>query len=112
MKRAIAIIGGLSLTALVVYAADADNKPATRSKFNREAFIKKYDKNGDGKLDQAERDAARKERLAEWIKKYDKNGDGKLDDQERNAAREEFQKSRQKAGGKGKQAPPHKKEQK
>jgi hypothetical protein len=115
MKTAMAITLGLSLTALVAKAAENDKKPAPRGVFSREEFIKKYDKNGDGKLDQTEREAARKERQAEWIKKYDKNGDGKLDDHERNAAREEFQRSRQKSGGKGgkeKQAPAQKKEQK
>ena len=39
----------------------------------------------DGKLDQCEREAWRKDREAETMKKYDKNGDGKLDQAEREA---------------------------
>lgn len=67
-------------------------------------LIKKYDKNGDGKLDDAEKAEAKKafgggrpgagkgtpgaggDRLAEMIKRFDKNGDGKLDDAEKAAA--------------------------
>ena len=62
-------------------------------------MLEKYDKNKDGKLDDAERaelqkdrEVARKERQAEMLKKYDKNGDGKLDDAERTLAREEYRK--------------------
>lgn len=58
-------------------------------------IVKKYDKDGDGKLNeeetktarealQAEREAARKK----MIEKFDKDGDGKLNDEERKAARE------------------------
>lgn len=72
-------------------------KPVPGSSFDRNQFVKKYDKNGDGKLDEKEREAARKDRQAEFVKKYDKNGDGKLDDVERKAAREEFLKSRESA---------------
>ncbi len=38
-------------------------------------------------------------RFAEILKKFDKNGDGKLDDAERAAAREAFQKLRGEGGG-------------
>jgi Ca2+-binding EF-hand superfamily protein len=61
---------------------------------NREEFVKKYDKDGDGKLsDQERRDAftamraESEKRRAEYIKKYDKDGDGELDEDERRAAR-------------------------
>jgi Ca2+-binding EF-hand superfamily protein len=60
--------------------------------------IKKFDKDGDGKLSDEEHKAAREERKAmgdkrheEMIKKFDKDGDGKLSDEERKAAREERQ---------------------
>ncbi|HTJ79548.1 MAG TPA: EF-hand domain-containing protein [Rariglobus sp.] len=64
-------------------------------------ILKRYDKNGDGKLDDAEvaaamdenrrnADAGReqkldrlKERQQVWLKEFDKNGDGKLDAAER-----------------------------
>ena len=83
----------------------------------REAMIKKFDKNGDGKLDEKERpsreelqeffrtqlgngqgrrgeggrDAAPRQNIREaMLKKFDKNGDGKLDEDER-PSREEMQ---------------------
>ena len=59
---------------------------------NRSEIFKKYDKNGDGKLDDEERAALRKDREAEMLKKYDKNGDGKLDDGERQAMRAQMKK--------------------
>lgn len=79
----------------------------------RAEWIKRFDKNGDDKLDETERAEARKEfakkhpRLAQKMKsgkrgpgsdefrrgyalgKFDKNGDGKLDETERAAARAE-----------------------
>ncbi len=64
-------------------------------------ILKRYDKNGDGKLDDSEVAAAMdenrkaadadreknrdklKERQQAWLKEFDKNGDGKLDASER-----------------------------
>lgn len=93
----------------------------------REAMIKKFDKNGDGKLDKDELSAARAamgdrkpapggdgkgpggpggrpspEQMQALVKKFDKNGDGKLDDAEKGAAREEFMKLRGGKPGEGK----------
>ena len=55
----------------------------------RERMIKQFDKDGDGKLNDEERRAARKhwckrgqERRQRFMKKYDKNGDGEIDDAE------------------------------
>jgi len=89
------LIFGLSAT--FTQADDGDKKPQQNPAKNvsRDDIIKKYDKNGDGKLDKDEREAARKERQAERLKKYDKNGNGKLDEDERAIAREEFRKSRE-----------------
>ena len=39
-------------------------------------MLEKFDKNGDGKLDEDERKEAIRARRAEFIKKYDKDGDG------------------------------------
>ncbi|MEQ9065346.1 MAG: EF-hand domain-containing protein, partial [Gimesia chilikensis] len=59
---------------------------------NREEILKKFDKDGDGKLNEEERSAARAARgekggqgfnREEFMKKFDKNGDGKLDENER-----------------------------
>src|SRR5947209_4858241 len=76
-------------------------------KGRRAAALKKFDKDGDGKLNEAEREVMRKERFAErlrearagrggfrfpippeLVKKYDKDGDGRLNEQEEQAARE------------------------
>lgn len=87
----------------------------------REAMLKKFDKDGDGKLSDEEKAAAMKERgagrpagkgpagrgpggpggFAELMKKFDKDGDGKLSDEEKAAARESFGKGGG-PGGRGK----------
>ncbi len=58
------------------------------------ALIKKFDKDGDGELDKAEKQAIRKaeverkkEREREWVAKYDKDGDGKLSREEAEAGK-------------------------
>ena len=70
-------------------------QPALAQRPNREEIIKKFDKDGDGKLNEDERAEARKAwqarsgggRWAEIIKKYDKDGDGKLSDEEKAEAK-------------------------
>src|SRR5262245_36648926 len=83
----------LSLSGFLAAAADGDPKPAEPTA--RIDPLKKYDKNGDGKLDpeekaaiQKDREAMRKEYMAQLLKKYDKNGNGKLDEDEQQARRE------------------------
>jgi hypothetical protein len=79
----------------------------------RGEFMKRFDKNGDGKLDETERKAARSAIAKRgggskgtdrpntdgsnksgsgggFLKRFDKNGDGKLDETERKAARSAF----------------------
>jgi Ca2+-binding EF-hand superfamily protein len=58
-------------------------------------LLEKFDKNGDGKLDEAERKEAAEarkggmeKRHAEMIKRFDTDGDGELSESERKAARE------------------------
>ena len=48
-------------------------------------ILKKFDKDGDGKLSPDEAKAAREARQAEMMKKFDKNGDGELSEDERKA---------------------------
>ncbi len=55
---------------------------AARKAKIREHVLRKYDVNGDGKLDATERAAMQRDR-AERLKQYDTNGDGKLDPMER-----------------------------
>jgi HlyD family secretion protein len=86
---------------------------------SREEMLKQFDKDGDGKLDDTEREAMRNATLAraeggpgeegnasrprlseeELLKRFDKNGNGKLDDDERAAMREGGSRGR---GGQGK----------
>lgn len=82
------------------YDKDGDGKlNETEMKAAREArqaeMIKKYDKDGDGKLSEEEMKAAREARQAEMIKRFDKDGDGKLSEEERKAARDSFMKGRE-----------------
>lgn len=56
--------------------------------------LKKFDKDGDGKLSQEEAQAMRQERQAEILKKYDKDGDGKLSEEEREAQRKDLEAQR------------------
>lgn len=87
--------------------------------FNREEFMKQYDKNGDGELDETEREAVRAAMAArfgaggpggggqgmpnreEMMKRFDRNGDGQLDDEERAAMRASFGDRPRGQGGEG-----------
>lgn len=60
---------------------------ARKAKFEaaQKALLEKYDANHNGILDPDELAKARADHEAELIKKYDKDGDGKLSDEERKA---------------------------
>jgi Ca2+-binding EF-hand superfamily protein len=110
MKKLLMIALGLSLGATL---SQAQEDPGKAAQARRAELIKKYDKNGDGVLDETEktamREELRKKREEERLKKYDKNGDGKLDDAEKEAMREDMKKraegARKRAEEKGKAAP-------
>jgi uncharacterized protein YqeY len=76
--------------------APAGEKPAGKPEhkeggFMREEILKKFDKDGDGKLNDEEKAAAKVEmekKRGEMLKEFDKDGDGKLSDDERKAMRE------------------------
>ena len=59
-----------------------------RSKPGIKQWIEKFDKNKDGKLDEAERKVAAAARRKMLLEKFDKNKDGKLDEKERKALAE------------------------
>lgn len=89
-------------------ADETEKKPGDGKGADRKAeFMKRFDKNNDGKLDDSEKEAAKAafgdrkgggDRKAEFMKRFDKNNDGKLDDAEKNAAREAFEKLKGKDG--------------
>ncbi len=97
MKTLLAITLGLSISGWTLRAAEGEAKPAVPpdAAVRRAEMIKKYDKNGDGKLDPDESAAYKKDRDAEMLKKYDKNGDGKIDQAERQVVQEDAKKQRQ-----------------
>lgn len=125
MKTLSLIIGAASLGLLGVAGAKPEGGREGRKL--PEAIVAKFDKDGDGKLNKEEREAARAAREAMMARvmeefdvdkdgelsegereamrgailaKFDADGDGKLSKGEREAAREEFPMPR--GGGKGK----------
>jgi hypothetical protein len=94
------ILGTIVLSLFGGAIAQAEDAPDGKKKKLEEFMLKRYDKNGDGKLDDEEKAAMKKDR-EEQLKKYDKNGNGKLDDDEKAALREDLKK---KVEGKKKQA--------
>lgn len=62
---------------------------------NQPEVLKKYDKNGNGRLDQDELVVMKKDRETELLKKYDKNSNGKLDEDERAAYRADMKKQQE-----------------
>jgi hypothetical protein len=89
LKLALLIAAPL-VAGATTYAVAQGDGPA------RKDLIQKFDKNGDGKLDDAERaqmkaafEARRAERHKAALARYDINKDGKLDDAERKAMRDD-----------------------
>ncbi len=100
--------------------AAAGQESAKRGGFNREEFMKQFDKNGDGQIDDSEREAMQAAMAArfgggppdgsggapkgtpnreEMLKRFDKNGDGKLDEEERAAMKASMGPARRGQGG-------------
>jgi hypothetical protein len=75
------------------WAEDTQSQSQDRGQSKRAWLLKKFDANGDGKLDSQERETARKAKI---LKKFDANGDGTLDQTEKKAAREARQEFQQK----------------
>ena len=97
--RYLAVVLAIGAIGVMADALRADDPPAKKRRVPPQV-LKQFDKNGDGKLDESEKQAAR----AAMMKRFDKNGDGKIDEAERQAAREAFMKRRG-GGGKGKGRP-------
>ncbi len=82
-------LGTILGSSLIVCAEDAAPPTPPAHKPDRPhgplppELLKKYDKDGDGKLSDAEREQMHKDHMAEMLKKYDTDGDGKLSDEEK-----------------------------
>ena len=82
---------------------------AAKVKDMKAMFMKKFDKDGDGKISEEEKAAIKKEfeaRKAMFMKKFDKDGDGKLDDKEKAAIKKAFMARMQAHKGHGHKGPP------
>jgi Ca2+-binding EF-hand superfamily protein len=104
MKKISGILIFVSFALYLSAAPDGKKKPAGERKSfpSREEMMKKFDKDGDGKLNEEERAAVREEmkrRKDALLKKFDADGDGKLSDAER-------EKIRKQLPGKGRKLPP------
>src|SRR6476661_2612448 len=108
-RLAVVLSLGFCLFAGSVFAAPPDAKGKGKGSEERHAkMLKHFDKDGDGKLSDDEKAAAKKameERFGEngkgkggnrdeLMKRFDKNGDGTLSDDERAAAKAAIQKRR------------------
>jgi Ca2+-binding EF-hand superfamily protein len=88
------VVSAVVFVLCIVFALPASAQDNQRRGRYQE-FIKKYDKDGDGKLNDDERKAMRD---AFVLRRYDKDGDGKLNDEEKAAAekgRKEMEKRRE-----------------
>lgn len=93
----IAGIVSLALIGPVTLFAEEEEGDYSHHSFDKggpqKEVIEKFDKDGDGKLSEEEKEAAREEHRKrmkeEMLKRFDKDGDGKLSEKEEEAAREE-----------------------
>jgi len=84
------------LTGLAVASGTPEKEEGRkdRDKPGIKQWIEKFDKNGDGKLDEAERKEALAARKADFLKRFDKDGDGKIGPEEKKAAAEAMKRRR------------------
>jgi len=87
----IALLAGL---AVVSGTPEKEEGRKDRDKPGIKQWIEKFDKNGDGKLDEAERKEAMAARKADFLKRFDKDGDGKIGPEEKKAAAEAMKRRR------------------
>ncbi|MFD2158047.1 EF-hand domain-containing protein [Rubritalea tangerina] len=92
-KTLLLAIAALSIPALAQAEEGKCEKGKKGCDKRRAHIIEKFDTDGDGKLSEEERKAAREAmeaRKAEFIAKHDTDGDGKLSDEEKKAAKDAF----------------------
>ncbi len=98
MKTSTLIVIGAAIGLSGAAHAEEDSKKRPPHKLPPE-IIAKFDKDGDGKLNEEEREAAKAargdmeaNRRKEFLEKFDADGDGKLSDEEKKAMREAMKK--------------------
>ncbi len=89
-----ATLGVVSAPALAKPGTDKCHRNTPRVK-----ILERFDANGDGKLNEQERTAARESRRAKILEHFDTNGDGLIDDSEKEA----IKKTRKERRGKRRQ---------
>lgn len=106
MKKISGILLFVSFALCLSAAPDGKKKSSGEGKDfpSREEIIKKFDKDGDGKLRDAEREKIRKKLPGKGRKlppqilaKFDKDGDGELNDEEREAAKKAWEARKEEA---------------
>ena len=112
MKKILIFLSAIGLSiSLYAKPEKVGKKPGSKEgRPSREEIIKKFDKDGDGKLNEEEKAELRK-KMAErsgggrklppfLMKKFDKDGDGKLSDEEKAEARKAMEARRKEMIGK------------
>lgn len=96
MKKAATIVALLSIIVVCAFVIHRNTVAEVDDGYvsaRERAIIKKFDKDGDGRLSEEEQRAAdaavktAEDRKREFIRKYDKDGDGRLSEEEGQAAR-------------------------
>ncbi len=93
LKNTLLTIAALSGSAAFAFADDTAGSDKNFGDGGLPEFLEKYDLDGDSKLDEEERQAARedrRQRIRDKRESWDSDGDGTLSEEERNAARAEL----------------------
>ncbi len=88
----------LSATSLLGGTAQAEEQD---KQDRRAKMLEQFDTNGDGKLDETERKAAREAMKAKVLEEFDADGDGELNEEEKAKAKEARRKHGKKRGMRG-----------
>lgn len=91
-----------SLAGLASAEGEKCHKKRKLSPEKKAELLALYDEDGDGKLNEAEREKARSARRAKILEKFDSNGDGELNEEEKKKARAARKQRDGKKGKKGK----------
>ena len=106
MSKQTLTLFGLSLVIVLGFGITYKNlAPVTDDGYRsarERAMLKRYDANGDGELDDQEREQFKKEVEAEkkvWLERYDLDGDGEISSEEKKAAKVKLENAKDKEPG-------------